>query len=421
MKSKIAILSRSNSPFPVGGHAPVADELDAPNLPVKGDLPRGLNGCLVRSGAAGPGGAALLHAVYLEDGQARYRSRRVRTDDFPGGSPQLVVGQAGGLLALSETGRPCRLNRDLTAPDSVRWPHLAPGVLLSHPKLDPETGEMVLLANDPRECRMDLLTVGGCGTLRKSISFDSPWPAIVHDIAVTRNYAIVFICPFVLEEPVPCWRPVMGTAVALIPRRGTELGIRWLETRPFFHLHVMNAFEKDQGIELQLPRYASSPEAEFPTAELHRLRINLENRTIQQEQLDDCPIEFPRINDRFARRENRFGYAAFRNSQPGQPAPQGCFEALVGYDLESGHRTVHTLASGEFVGEPVFVPAENARDEADGYVMALVSNVRQGRSELRFYAAQDLDSPALAQIELPCLVPAGGHNSWVSSVREPGA
>jgi carotenoid cleavage dioxygenase-like enzyme len=417
-------------------------ELDAEDLPVEGEIPRELRGVFLRNGPSpifeptagqspvnAPG---MIHAVYLDNGAAHYRNRWVQTKEllaewqagkqlraasYPANAH--VVIHAGHLLALGECGLPYRLDRELHTLGPEDFGGALPGGFSSHPKVDPETGEMIAVASNAAESRLDYLVLSSAGVLTKLISFDSPWPAKVHDIAVTRNYVVVFVCPYVLEWPQPRWRPGMGTAVALIPRRGTEHGIRWFEGQPFFHLHVMNAFEAEQYIELQLPWYPSWGVPEPGRAELHRLRINLENRTVLDERLDNCHCEFPRINDRFAMRENRYGYAAFRNSRPGERQEPGAFEALARYDFYTASRTVHTLCTGEFASEPVFVPARGATKEDEGYILVFVYSAAQNRSALHIYAARDLNGHALARILLPCRVPAGSHGSWVDFDRLP--
>lgn len=442
MNLSVRIPCRSNSdPLPSKVYPLVSVELDATNLTVDGEIPRALNGVFLKHcpnqlhhPGAGYAAAAAgkTHALYLQDGVARYRNRWVRTEKIPVGQAarhpgagrfssghtanNRIVSHAGHLLAMGDIGQPYRLDWNLNTLGASDFQTAFPRGMMSHSKLDPETGEMVLVANDTRECRLDCLTVDSSGKLGKILSFDSPWPAPIHDIAVTRNYVVVMVCPLVLEDPEPRWRPVMGTAVALIPRRGTEQGIRWFETRPFFHLHVMNAFENDQFIELQLPWYSSwHAGAGLAGAELHRVRINLENRTILDEQLDDCACEFPRIDDRFAMRQNRFGYVAFRNPRPGEETPRGVFEAFARYDFTTASRTVHTLRPGEFIGESVFVPDANASGEGEGYLMAFVFNALQDLTSFRIYDAGNLYAPPLAQVHLPCQVPAGWHASWVQN------
>src|SRR6185312_3373513 len=71
----------SQSPFLTRAFAPVADERDAENLTVEGELPRDLNSVFMRNGPnpmfapdaryAYPfDGTGMLHAIYLEGGKA---------------------------------------------------------------------------------------------------------------------------------------------------------------------------------------------------------------------------------------------------------------------------------------------------------------------------------------------------------------
>jgi carotenoid cleavage dioxygenase-like enzyme len=122
--------------------APIDVETDAGPLPLKGTLPAGLRGTLVRNGPnpvrpdpkehwfAGDG---MLHAFSIGDGKVHYRNRWVRTQrwhaaaegqDLPGGFQEAllnsgqkpphddgsantnVIGHAGRVLALEEAHLP---------------------------------------------------------------------------------------------------------------------------------------------------------------------------------------------------------------------------------------------------------------------------------------------------------------------------
>ena len=77
------------TPFLQGLMAPVTDERDDVDLEVVGEIPAGLQGMFVRTGPNqqfAPLGAyhpfdgdGMLHAVYLENGTARYRNRWIES------------------------------------------------------------------------------------------------------------------------------------------------------------------------------------------------------------------------------------------------------------------------------------------------------------------------------------------------------
>ena len=93
MAFKMRILSASyTDSLSGGGHPPLSVELDTMNLPIEGEIPRGLNGMLLRNGPSPlfhsegqgipVGGPGMIHAMHLENGRARYRNRRVRTEEL---------------------------------------------------------------------------------------------------------------------------------------------------------------------------------------------------------------------------------------------------------------------------------------------------------------------------------------------------
>lgn len=84
---------RSDDPHLSGNYLPVAREINASNLQViSGRIPRELRGAYMRNGpnprfkpiyyAYPMDGDGMIHAVYFENGQARYRNRFVQTSGF---------------------------------------------------------------------------------------------------------------------------------------------------------------------------------------------------------------------------------------------------------------------------------------------------------------------------------------------------
>src|SRR5262249_26974351 len=81
----------AENPYLQGNFAPVDRETTLFELPVEGELPKDLNGILLRNGPNPVGaidgghhwfvGDAMLHAIELSNGRARsYRNRWVRTE-----------------------------------------------------------------------------------------------------------------------------------------------------------------------------------------------------------------------------------------------------------------------------------------------------------------------------------------------------
>src|SRR5579863_10202183 len=76
-----------NNPYLSGSYAPVKDELEVQSLKITGEIPKDLTGIYMRNGpnpAYPPisysyplDGDAMIHAIYIANGEAHYRNRYV--------------------------------------------------------------------------------------------------------------------------------------------------------------------------------------------------------------------------------------------------------------------------------------------------------------------------------------------------------
>ena len=64
-------------------------------------------------------------------------------------------------------------------------------------------------------------------------------------------------------------------------------------------------------------------------------------------------------------------------------------------------------------GEAVFVPADDASAEDDGFVLSLVYDAERQASDLLVLNAQDFTGDPAAVVHLPVRVPFGFHGNWV--------
>ena len=120
-------------------------------------------------------------------------------------------------------------------------------------------------------------------------------------------------------------------------------------------------------------------------------------------------MDFPITSPRLVGQEHKYGYAAEFDST-GAPYILGYHK----YDMETGDRTAHRLPNGRTGSEASFVPADNAHDEDDGYLMSFVFDPSEGKSELVIMSTKDMDAEPLARIHLPARVPTGFHGSWIA-------
>ena len=170
------------NPYLSGNFAPVRSEDDF-ELEVMGEIPAGLAGAFYRNGPNPQfeprdayhwfSGDGMIHGFFVEDGKVRYRNRYVRTPkwELEHAAGQVAVrhlrqpddhrsvgdgqglaasptptssGTPGELLALEEGHKPFEL--DPATLESRGYADDYRGKVTAHPKLDPETGEMVWFA-----------------------------------------------------------------------------------------------------------------------------------------------------------------------------------------------------------------------------------------------------------------------------------
>jgi len=318
----------SENPFLRGRFAPVFDERDDHELPVHGEIPRALNGVFMRNGPNPQfkpddqyvypfDGTGMIHAVYLENGRAHYRNRWVLTKELHeeraagrriynstfGPPPHAnlantnIIYHGGRYLALYEGGEPYEIDRNLNTAGLFDYNGALPAAMSAHPKLDPVTGELLAISYDLETGRLMYLRADTTGCLTRVMPFQAPWPAMVHDIALTDRHVVAFICPLVFamsgHGPPVTWQPDKGTVIAVVPRDAqTATDVRWIEGAAFFHFHTMNGFADGDRIEVQMPWFESySLAAASARLELHRIVFHLDTGTLEDQVIDDRACE----------------------------------------------------------------------------------------------------------------------------------
>lgn len=93
------------------------------------------------------------------------------------------------------------------------------------------------------------------------------------------------------------------------------------------------------------------------------------------------------------------------------------FRALVKYDHEDGSAVRYDYPDGWHGSESPFAPRLGATGEDDGYVVTLMMNVAEARSECWVFAAQQIEKGPIAKAKLPTRVPSGFHARWVPGDR----
>jgi carotenoid cleavage dioxygenase len=457
------------NPFLQGNFAPWRMEGVADDLEVVGQVPRELNGTYFRNGpnpAYEPAGRyhwfdgdGMIHAITLRDGRAHYRNRYVLSNGLreekaagratfrgllelnPSEAPAYkntgntnIVWHAGKLLALMEAALPTRMAPDtLETVGEYDFDARLFGPMTAHPKLDPETGEMLFFGYSPFPPYLQYHVADRDGRLVRSEVIDIAWPTMMHDFAITRDHVVFILCPLVFsfenmaQRGGPfSWEPERGTRIGVMPRTGGNADVRWFDTDPGYVFHPMNAYDDGDAIVLDVARYGrldfmSRQAMDEPAyrddnaARMVRWRIDLRGGGVRATPLDDVIAEFPRVDERLVGRRHRFGYAAAREPEMNQ-AGQPLFTAVKKYDLERGTSTMRRFGANNGVGEPVFVPRTPTSAEDDGWVLVLAYDQARNGSEFLILDARDVAGEPHARVLMPHRVPYGFHGNWADGV-----
>jgi carotenoid cleavage dioxygenase len=460
----VALESEVN-PFLQGNFAPHRSEGDHDRLKVIGKIPHELRGTYYRNGpnpAFEPmgryhwfDGDGMIHAVTLGDGVASYRNRWVRNQGieeemaagkalFPGlndlgtmtEAPKFkntgntnIIQHAGKLLALMEGALPTRLQQgSLSTLGEYDFAGKLRTAMTAHPKLDPETGEMLFFGYSPFPPYLTYHVADRAGNLVRSKEIDLEWPSMIHDFCTTRDYVIFILCPLVFsieniatKGQLMTWEPERGTRLGVMPRSGGNRDVKWFTTDPSYVFHPMNAHAEGRKVILDVARFdrlvfMERPEAQRSAMEdtsphPHRWTIDLDAGSVKEERLDDVIAEFPRVDDRLNGLPFRYGYAAANLEPPASGMPE--FNAILKYDFKTGKRQNHHFR-GQGCGEAVFAPEHPGAGEDEGYLMTFVYDPAKNGSELVILDARNIESEPVARVLMPHRVPYGFHGNWVA-------
>ncbi|XP_015062345.1 carotenoid 9,10(9',10')-cleavage dioxygenase 1-like [Solanum pennellii] len=481
-----------------GNFAPTDETPPLNDLVVQGHLPECLNGEFVRVGpnpkfapVAGYhwfDGDGMIHGLRIKDGKATYVSRYVRTsrlkqEEFFGGAKFMKVGDLKGLfglftvymqmlrtklkvldisygnstantalvyhhgklLALSEADKPYALkvleDGDLQTLGMLDYDKRLTHSFTAHPKVDPVTGEMFTFGYAHTPPYITYRVISKDGIMQDPVPITIPEPIMMHDFAITENYAIMMDLPL-------CFRPkemVKNNKLAftfdatkkarfgVLPRyANNEALIRWFELPNCFIFHNANAWEEGDEVvlitcrlmnpDLDMVNGAVKEKLENFCNELYEMRFNMKSGAASQKKLSESAVDFPRINENYTGRKQRYVYGTTLNSI-------AKVTGVIKFDLHAEPETgksqlevggnvqgIFDLGPGRFGSEAVFVPSRpgTEREEDDGYLIFFVHDENTGKSAVNVIDAKTMSAEPVAVVELPKRVPYGFHAFFVT-------
>ncbi|KAI3465330.1 hypothetical protein Pfo_021993 [Paulownia fortunei] len=301
--------------------------------------------------------------------------------------------------------------------------------MTAHPKIDPETGEAFAFRYHVSPPRLTFFRIDSHGRKQPDVPiFSMKNTALIHDFAVTKNYAIfndvqMVVSPFEILKG----RPPMRVDLVKVPRLGVipkyakdESEMWWIDVPGFNISHAVNAWEEDDGdtlvvvatnlssVELTLERL------DLAELTMEEIRISLKAKKAVRRPLSTRVLDMPAINPAYVGKKNRYAYVS-------ATAPPMMTVGVVKVDLSLSSDDCAVASrmygSGCTGNEPFFVPREPnnpAADEDDGFVVSFAHDANIQESK---FLVMDAKSPTLdivAAVKLPGRVPSGFHGLFVS-------
>lgn len=459
-----------------GAIAQPATEFTATSLPLlEGQLPAGLRGTLYRNGPARleRGGTRVSHwfdgdgavlRVNFDGDNAVATYRYVRSAGFIdeeeseqclyrgyGTLPPVSIWQRwqtqmknaantsvlalpDRLLALWEGGLPHSL--DLETLETLGLDNLgglnASDTFTAHPKRHPRTGQIFSFGTIPGgNATLQIYRCSAVGVVEQTGTIPLSGIPLIHDFVLADRYLVFCVSPVRLS-PLPAlfglssfsealqWQPQQGTQIIVVDADSLE-AIALNPVDPWYQWHFGHSYlDFDGSIVFDVVRYndfatnqylkevASGQTSTAADAQLWQYRINPNTgKILDQHCLIDRHCEFPIA---FGHDETATTYLNVHRTVP-TPVNE-LFGAIARLDPKTG-LAIADAGEGRYPSEPIAVA--NPANPQQPWVLTVVYDGTQHRSELWVYEGHDLENGPLCRLGLPEVVAHSFHGTWVNS------
>jgi carotenoid cleavage dioxygenase-like enzyme len=474
-----------DTPSFTGFNTPSRIEADIADLDVVGEIPVELNGAFYRvqpdpqfpprlGDDIAFNGDGLVTMFRLESGRCHFKQRWAQTDKWklenaagkglfgayrnPLTDDPAVVGKirgtantnvfvyGGKLYALKEDSPALAMNLATMETDGYTdFAGITGQTFTAHPKVDPDTGNMIAFGYAAKGVCTDDVSyyeISPEGMLIRELWFKAPYYCMMHDFAITPDYALFHIVPSIgsmerLENDMPHFGfdTTMPVYLGVLPRRegSTAEDIRWFKRDNCFASHVMNAFQEGSKIHFDTPEAKNNMFPFFPDVHgepfngmeamsyLTRWTVDMASNGDEFEsvtRMTDTAAEFPRIDDRRAGLPYRYGWMLEMDMRrpvelKGGSAGGLLMNCLFLKDHQTGAEQHYWCGPVSSLQEPCFIPRGEA--EGDGWIVMVCNRLEEQRSDLLLFNALEVDKGPIATIRIPIRLRFGLHGNWADA------
>ncbi|XP_011047392.1 PREDICTED: carotenoid 9,10(9',10')-cleavage dioxygenase 1-like [Populus euphratica] len=351
----------------------------------------------------------------------------------------------GKLLALQEADKPYVVkvmeDGDLQTLGLLDYDKRLKHPFTAHPKVDPFTGEMFTFGYSHEPPYVTYRVISKDGVMHDPVPITISDPIMMHDFAITENHAVFLDLPLYFrpkemvkdQKFIFTFDATKKARFGVLPRYAKDdLLIKWFELPNCFIFHNANAWEEEDEIVLITCRLQDpgldvangtvKEKHENFVDELYEMRFNMKTGVASQKKLSESAVDFPRVNESYTGRKQRYVYGTLLNSiakvtgivkfdLQAEPEP-GKEKIEVGGNVKG----IFDLGPGRFGSEAVFVPHKpgTTSEEDDGYLIFFAHDESTGKSSVNVVDAKTMSPNPVAVVELPHRVPYGFHAFFVS-------
>jgi carotenoid cleavage dioxygenase-like enzyme len=361
---------------------------------------------------------------------------------------------AGKLFSLKEDGLPYELDPNTLATKGT-WN--AGGAWKSqtfsaHPKLDPLSGEMVAFGYEANGLASDdlyIATVNARGKVTDSVTVKVPYVSVIHDMALTHRHVIIPFGGYVTSsERLKAgkihwgWDATKPSMIGVIPRGGSAKDMRWFQGPERCMMHTFNAHSEGNKVILYAPFYDSNFFPFFPPVDgspwnpakarafIRKITLDLDKPGNDWKEEILWPMQvgdLGKVDPRVMSLPTRYLYTLFTDddrpvdrARMGPGAPARPSNSYGRFDIETGNVEKYFAGPTHSLQECTFVPRGGERGrEGDGYLVGVVSNYAEMRSELVIADAQRLGEGDIARVLLPFRISQQVHGIWAGAKELP--